>query len=699
MFEDALNDAQRRGGHPRRRAAADRRRRRHGQDDDAGVVAWPGCSPQGVRPERLLLLTFSRRSAREMTSRAERIAAEHDVGVDASRIWSGTFHAVGNRLLRLHGRALGLDPVVHGARPGRRRRRDEPAPRRARLQRARAPLPAQGDARRHLLPHRERRREARRRAEAALPVVPRRGRRPPRDLRAPTPSASARSTCSTTTTCCCSGRRSRRRPRRARSSPTMFDHVLVDEYQDTNALQADILEGLRPEGTPRNLTVVGDDAQSIYGFRAATVRNILEFPTRFPGTAVVRLEQNYRSTPPILDSSNAVIALSPQRHEKTLWSARRGDLAPIAAHLPRRGRAVRRRVRERARPPRGGRAAQGAGGAVPRGAPQRPPRGRAHAAEHPVREVRRPEVHGGRPREGHARDPARAREPARRGGMVPRAAAARGHGPGDGAPADGGDRCSADRRRLARSPVPRRAGRGARRRRSTACRSCVRRCADAPTRRCSRPRPRSSGSERSSRPCSPGATTRRPRACATSTSSRRSPPGTRRGGRFLAELTLDPPSSTGDLAGPPLLDEDWLVLSTIHSAKGLEWDVVHVIHAADGMIPSDMATGDDDEIEEERRLLYVALTRARDALHVYRPHALLPQTEGRSALVLAALTLPRAVVGALDVRGDRPSHRRPRTRSSTSTGSGRRRRVPRRPLVGVRTAADSVERWTSGSNA
>jgi DNA helicase-2/ATP-dependent DNA helicase PcrA len=89
--------------------------------------------------------------------------------------------------------------------------------------------------------------------------------------------------------------------------------------------------------------------------------------------------------------------------------------------------------------------------------------------------------------------------------------------------------------------------------------------------------------------------------------------------RFLSELTLDPPSSTGDLAGPPLLDEDYLVLSTIHSAKGLEWDVVHLIHAADGMIPSDMATGDDDEIEEERRLLYVAMTRARDALHVYFP--------------------------------------------------------------------------------
>ena len=88
-------------------------------------------------------------------------------------------------------------------------------------------------------------------------------------------------------------------------------------------------------------------------------------------------------------------------------------------------------------------------------------------------------------------------------------------------------------------------------------------------------------------------------------------------GRFLSELALDPPTSTSDLAGPPLLDEDYLILSTVHSAKGGEWDVVHVIHAADGMIPSDMSTGDDEAIEEERRLFYVALTRARDNLYVY----------------------------------------------------------------------------------
>jgi DNA helicase-2/ATP-dependent DNA helicase PcrA len=90
-------------------------------------------------------------------------------------------------------------------------------------------------------------------------------------------------------------------------------------------------------------------------------------------------------------------------------------------------------------------------------------------------------------------------------------------------------------------------------------------------------------------------------------------------GRFISELTLDPPLSTADLAGPPLLDEDYVILSTIHSAKGCEWDVVHVIHAADGMIPSDMATGSEEGVEEERRLLYVAMTRAKDALHVYFP--------------------------------------------------------------------------------
>ena len=88
---------------------------------------------------------------------------------------------------------------------------------------------------------------------------------------------------------------------------------------------------------------------------------------------------------------------------------------------------------------------------------------------------------------------------------------------------------------------------------------------------------------------------------------------------FLSDLTLDPPEAVGDLAGDPLLDEDYLILSTIHSAKGQEWDAVYILNVVDGCIPSDMATGSAAEIEEERRLLYVAMTRARDRLYLIQP--------------------------------------------------------------------------------
>ncbi len=89
--------------------------------------------------------------------------------------------------------------------------------------------------------------------------------------------------------------------------------------------------------------------------------------------------------------------------------------------------------------------------------------------------------------------------------------------------------------------------------------------------------------------------------------------------RMLVELTLDPPGATGDWAGPPHLDDDWLTLSTIHSAKGLEWRHVYLLHAADGNIPSDMAIGDNDGMAEELRLLYVAMTRAKEELSISFP--------------------------------------------------------------------------------
>ncbi|HKU87130.1 MAG TPA: ATP-dependent helicase, partial [Casimicrobiaceae bacterium] len=113
----------------------------------------------------------------------------------------------------------------------------------------------------------------------------------------------------------------------ARAIGDRFDHVLVDEYQDTNRLQASILLAIKPDG--RGVTVVGDDAQSIYAFRAATVRNILDFPTHFdPAARVVTLERNYRSTQPILDASNAVIDLASERFTKNLWTDRAAGPKP-----------------------------------------------------------------------------------------------------------------------------------------------------------------------------------------------------------------------------------------------------------------------------------------------------------------------------------------------------------------------------------
>jgi DNA helicase II / ATP-dependent DNA helicase PcrA len=578
----------------------------------AARVAW--LLSQGVRPERMLLLTFSRRAAREMVSRAERMS-----GADAGRVWGGTFHAVGNRLLRQHGRALGLSPdftvldqadaadVMNllrdelglSARARRFPRKETLSAIYSRTVNAGEPL---GDVLRRHYPWCSdeadgirgifRAYTERKRAQHVLDFD---------DLllfwKAIAWSDGTRA-----------------------SLAAAFDHILVDEYQDTNALQADILEGMLPEGSPQNLTVVGDDAQSIYGFRAATVRNILEFPERFPGTTVVKLERNYRSTPPIIAASNEVIALSPQRHEKTLRAVRPGEARPnlrtcldeaaqsavvcdsILAHreedVALKGQAVLFRAAhhsdllevELAR--RNIPFVKYGGLKFMEAAHVKDALAILRVLENPLDEVswfrvlQLPEGMG----------PATAR---RLMGQI----AVRVDGNRPEAPLDN----------FLERPleVPRPAVEGVQE-----LRSVLRGCADEAILR-------------------PAGQLERLRSFLDPVIARRYDAPTARlhdldqltalaqgypsRARFLAEVTLDPPSSTGDLAGPPLLDEDYLVLSTMHSAKGLEWDVVHVIHASDGMIPSDMATGDDDEIEEERRLLYVALTRARDALHVYRP--------------------------------------------------------------------------------
>jgi DNA helicase II / ATP-dependent DNA helicase PcrA len=122
-----------------------------------------------------------------------------------------------------------------------------------------------------------------------------------------------------------------------------------------------------------------------------------------------------------------------------------------------------------------------------------------------------------------------------------------------------------------------------------------------------------------------------------------------------AELTLEPPVSTSDLAGPPSIDEDWLVISTIHSAKGLEWDVVHLLNATDGSLPSDMALSTPDELEEERRLFYVAATRPRRRLCLYVPLRFHHHPRSRDDLHTYAQRsrfLSDRVVAQFDVIGD-----------------------------------------------
>ncbi|HEY3024068.1 MAG TPA: ATP-dependent helicase, partial [Actinomycetota bacterium] len=563
---------------------------------------------RGVLPERILLLTFTRRAAREMLSRAERLTGERSVG----RVWGGTFHSVGNRLLRLHGRALGLRPdftvmdrtdsadlmdlirgdLGLGTTERRFPRKDTLADIYSRTVNAQTKL-------REVLhvefPWCAEELEGIRQIFEAYTDRKREHHCLDYDDLLLYWHALART------------------PGGGERAASMFDHILVDEYQDTNALQADILCATRPNGA--DVMVVGDDAQAIYAFRAATVRNILEFPDRFPGTRLVRLEQNYRSTQPILDVSNAVIALSPQRHEKTLWSERRSDRQPVqftCLDEPDQSDAVCRTVLDHRE----------------QGVPLKEQAVLFRAGHHSdlleVELSRRniPFVkYGGLKfmEAAHVKDalavlrvlenprdevswfrvfqllegvgPATARRLVRE--VSP-----------NGEAVDGS---LLELSTTAAIPGPARPG-------LDELASVARDCgADVPP-------PAQLGRVR--RFLEPILARRYDHADARIRDLEQLEQlagGYATRGRFLADLALEPPTSTAELAGPPLLDEDYLILSTIHSAKGGEWDVVHVIHAADGMIPSDMATGDEERIEEERRLLYVALTRARDALYVYFP--------------------------------------------------------------------------------
>ncbi|MGH7687675.1 MAG: ATP-dependent helicase, partial [Candidatus Dormibacteria bacterium] len=397
-----------------------------------------------------------------------------------------------------------------------------------------------------------------------------------------------------------------------------FDHVLVDEYQDVNGTQAQILMALHRSAS--SIFVVGDDAQAIYSFRSATVEHILAFPNTFAGSRVVVLEQNYRSTAPLVTASNAVIALARERHEKTLTTSRPGGARP--ALITCRDEAAQcdavcesvLRSRE-------------AGVPLRRQAVLFRTSHHSDALEVELSRRNIPFVkYGGLKflEAAHVKDVIAILRVLDN----PRDAVSwyrvlqllDGIGPAHAARVlatigvnTGGSSRSPLRNLIDDEPDVPESARGP----LAALRLLLDQLTDERD-----PLPAAAQIERVRHFCEPvfarlygNAEVRLRDIEQLEVVAAASPSRT----AFLTDLALDPPSATSDLAGDPLLDEDYLILSTIHSAKGGEWDAVRIIHAADGMIPSDMATGDAGSIEEERRLLYVAMTRARDQLEVYFP--------------------------------------------------------------------------------
>ena len=389
-----------------------------------------------------------------------------------------------------------------------------------------------------------------------------------------------------------------------------FDHVLVDEYQDTNRLQASILMALKPDG--RGVTVVGDDAQSIYSFRGATVRNILDFPTQFTRQArIVTLERNYRSTQPILDVSNAVIAQATERHAKTLWTDKASAGRPQLVLVPDEAQQARW-VADRVLAHREGGLALKSQAVLFRTS--------THSAALELELARRniPFVkYGGLKflEAAHVKDllavlrfaenPRGRMAGFRVTQMIP------GIGPVTATRLLDAMDVAADPGVAMKTFTPPAAAQvewqrfaetyAALRDSSLGWPADMELALRWYIPHLERLHDDTSGVRRGD--------VEQLARLASGYASRE---------RFLTELTLDPPEATSDRSGPPLLDEDYLILSTIHSAKGQEWNSVHVLNVVDGCMPADVAQGA-QELEEERRLLYVAMTRARDHLHLLVP--------------------------------------------------------------------------------
>jgi DNA helicase II / ATP-dependent DNA helicase PcrA len=566
----------------------------------------------GIDPRRIMLLTFSRRAAAEMARRVERIAARvmrSGPGLVDALAWSGTFHAIGARLIREYAPRIGLERAftIHD--------REDSADLLNLIRhdlgfsKTQRRFPAKGTC---LAIYS-------RAVNAETPLADVLGAVFPwcatweaelRRLFAAYVEAKQRQHVLDYDDLLLYWAQMMGEPSIAAEIAERFDHVLVDEYQDTNRLQASILLALKPNGT--GLTVVGDDAQSIYSFRAATVRNILDFPGHFsPRAEIVTLDRNYRSTQPILAAANVVIELADERFTKNLWSDRVSAERPCLVS-----------VRDEADQARyvAGKVLENREAGVALKAQAVLFRASHHSAPLEVELARRniPFVkYGGLKflEAAHIKDVLAflrwAENPRDRVSGFRVIQLLPGTGPATA------ERLL-DRVAAVSDPLPAIA-------------------AFAPPAACAAHWPAFAEAIALVRSQAAGWPAELDLLCRwyaphlerihddavlrqadlVQLAQIASTYPTRQ--RFLTELTLDPPDATSGEAGTPLIDEDYLILSTIHSAKGQEWTWLLLLNAVDGCIPSDLGTGSTAELEEERRLLYVAMTRAKDHLHLIMP--------------------------------------------------------------------------------
>ncbi len=566
----------------------------------------------GADPQRILLLSFSRRAAQDLQRRVG--AALHQaLGLPASRAapelpWAGTFHAVGARLLRELAGHIGLpvdfSVLDHGDAEdlmGLQRQALGLGDRQQRFARASTCLAihsrcinsgaALGDVLRTQFPwcavH-----------EAEL-----------RLLFQSYTAEKLRQHLLDFDDLLLWWSQLMQEPLLAARVGARFDHLLVDEYQDTNRLQAAIVRALRPDGS--GVTVVGDDAQAIYGFRAAEVRNILDFPSQYtPRAQVLGLTRNYRSCQPILDAANALMTQFTEAYAKRLWTARPGGHPPRLVHVADE--------------------AEQAAWVAAQVLLQREQgwtlrqqavlfRTAQHSAVLEIELARRhiPFVKFGGLRfldTAHVRDLLAllrwAANPRHRLAAFRVAMLVPGIGPAHARRLQQALQASAEPQRALREFVP-----------PPASRNDWNDLVQLWLKLHAQP-PWPCGIELASAWLEARLPQVHDDAAARVADLRQlcriaGAYGTAE--RFLTELTLEPPDLSGNHAGPARRDDDYLILSTMHSAKGQEWRGVYVLNMVDGCIPSDLACDDPRQLDEERRLLYVAMTRAREHLDLLVP--------------------------------------------------------------------------------